>query len=141
MYQVIWDFWPYKLNPRYKCFEKRSTNWIFKVWTCKSGFASLPAWICKDLGFANLDFQGFILCYRTKDLWKRPNLWKFRSQIESMIRIFKDRTCKSVKSDLTITKWNKPFWSQDSWPRYKMNPWIRKTNPQVHNSLIWFPQP
>ena len=26
--RVIWDFWPYELNPRYKSFEKRYTNQI-----------------------------------------------------------------------------------------------------------------
>jgi hypothetical protein len=28
MNRVIWDFWPYKSNPRYKSFEKRSVNQI-----------------------------------------------------------------------------------------------------------------
>ncbi len=64
----------------------KSALLIFKVRTCKSGFASPQIWICKNSEFANPYFKGFILCYRTKDLWRfvrirwicenRPNLWK-----------------------------------------------------------------
>ncbi len=48
-------------------FLNESTNQIFRIWIRKSGFANPPAWICKDSRFANLDFLGFVLCYRTKD--------------------------------------------------------------------------
>ncbi len=107
----------------------------------KFGLANLDSRVCQP-GFVRirdlqiLIFKDSFCAIELRICEKRPNLWKFRSQIESMIRIFKDQTCKSVKSDLSITKWNKPFWSQDSWPWYKMNPWIRK---QIHRYTIpWY---
>ena len=39
-----------------KNFWNKSTNWIFKVWTNKSGFKSPQIWIGKDLGVANPEF-------------------------------------------------------------------------------------
>ncbi len=106
MNQVIWDFWPYKLNPQYKSFEKSSTNWIhdtklskkvlriesaikiFKVWIHESGFASPPAWIRKDLFCAIVlrilqDWWGFIGFVKTGQIfWK--SVYKSNPRIESL---------------------------------------------------------
>ncbi len=46
-----------------------------------------------------------------------------------------------MKLDLSIMKQNKSFWSQDSWSRYKTNPWIRDTNPCFYEYLIRFLHP
>ncbi len=63
---VIWNFWSYETNPQNKSLENRPTKQIhntnllkkalqikyaiqiFRVWIQESGFASPPAWICKD---------------------------------------------------------------------------------------------
>ncbi len=52
--QAIWDFY---------FFQHESKNRTFKDRTCKSGLTSLQIRICKDSGFGNPDFKGFILCY------------------------------------------------------------------------------
>jgi hypothetical protein len=91
--QIFWDFWPYKSNPRYESFKNRSTKRIhntnlsktglrnesairiLKVWICKSGFASPPAWIRKD------SFHAIVLRIRedSLDSWKQAESFKNRS--------------------------------------------------------------
>jgi hypothetical protein len=78
--RVIWNFWSYKTNPWNESLEIRPTKlihetnlWktglqnesgirIFKVRIRESGFANLPAWICKD------SFRATVLRIR-QDLW------------------------------------------------------------------------
>jgi hypothetical protein len=158
--QIFWDFWPYKSNPQYESFKNRSTKrihdtnlsktglWnesairILKVGIRKSGFASPPAWIRMD------SFHAIVLriCEDLLDSWKQAESFKNRSTkrihntnpqgLDSQIRIR-----KSASLDSSITIQNKSFWSQDSYPRYETNPWIRETNPCFYESLIRFPHP
>jgi hypothetical protein len=118
MNQVIWDFWPYKSNPRYKSFEKSSTNWIhdtkllkkvlriesaikiFKVWIHESGFASPPARIRKDLFCATVlricqDWWGFIGFVKTGRIFLKISL-----RIKSTNWIFNDGTQESRFANL-----------------------------------------
>ena len=125
--RIFWDFWSYEMNPRNESLENRPTKrihntnlWktglrnectiqIFKVWIRESGFASLPAWICKDLFCAIvLNLSGFVrICWIREN---RSNLWKFRSLIESTIWIFKNRTHESGFAKLW--SWIRQSWNQ-----------------------------
>ena len=109
--QIFWKKF-YESNPRYE--------------SLRFGFASLPAWIHKD------SFHAIVLMIREDllDSWKQVE----SLEVQVMIRIFKNQTCESMKSDLSITIRNEPFWSQDSWRRYK-------TDPCFYESLIRFLHP
>ncbi len=75
--------------------QNKSTIWIFKVWICKSGFASPPAWIHKDL------FRAIVLRIR-KDSWGFVGFMKTG-------QIFGKSVCKT-------NPWNKSFENiKDSW--------------------------
>ena len=80
------------------------------------------------------------------DLWKQVK--SFENQ--STKRIHETNLLKTLRirdpryktnPDLFCKARIEPFWSQDSWPRYKTNPWIRETNPWFYKSLIRFPHP
>jgi hypothetical protein len=45
------------MNLLKKALEIESAIQIFKVWNPESEFTSPPAWIHKDSGFANLEFE------------------------------------------------------------------------------------
>ncbi len=103
-----------------KALRIESTIQIFKVRIRESGFTSPPAWICKG------SFRAIVLRI-SEDSWEQVESLEVQvtnqihnlnlEELDSQIRI-----SKSVKSDLSITKHNKSFWSQDSWLRYETNP-------------------
>ena len=112
--RIFWDFWSYESNPRNGYLKKISTNpnhdtgslklslrnestkRIFKVRIRESGFASPPAWICKDL------FRAIVLRI-CKDSWGFVGLMKTG-------RIF-------GKSVYKTNPRNKSFANiKDSWP-------------------------
>jgi hypothetical protein len=154
MYQIFWDFWPYESNPQYKSFENRSINWIHEtnlfntvgqnkskkqiLWK-QYEFANPKPRICMGLGLFKVhlctkDLSGFVRIRWIRE--NRSNLCNSGHKWNPRIQIFKVQTCKSMNLDLSITIWIKPYWSQDSWPWYKTNPWIWKTNPCFTNLLI-----
>ena len=133
----------YKSNPRYKSLRFRLPKLDLQV--CKSGFVKIwDLWICifKD------SFHAIVLrlCEDLSNSWKQAESWKIGwicdSQFET--NIFK---CGFVINDiiwiqdLFCKAGIEPFWSQDLWPPYNMNPWIHEMNLCFYESLILFPQP
>ncbi len=109
------------------------------------GFANPPAWIRKD------SFRAIVLRIR-QDSWGFVGFVKtgriFGSSGHETNPRFESLRIGLTNPDLRIcevrirdTIQNKSFWSQDSWLRYEMNPWIRETNPRFYESLIRIPHP
>ncbi len=84
MNRVIWNFWSYKTNPRNESLENRPTIRIF--------------W--KKLYESNFRYKSLRFGFANPDLRVRQPLGKFRSQIESTIWIFKNRTRESGFANL-----------------------------------------
>ncbi len=126
----------HETNPQNESLKKdlrnESTKRIF--WN-QYGFANPKPRIHKD------SFPAIVLRIR-KDSWGFVGFVKTGQIFEKSVYETNPRneSFENIK-DLWSTIWNKSFWSQDSWSRYKTNPWIRKTNPGFYESLIRFPHP
>jgi hypothetical protein len=95
--RVILDYSFPRTNPRNNSFEHRNTNQIQKknLLNIVGQNESMKRIFWKQYGFGNPKLrirtdsdliEVWCLCYAVKireGSWKRPNIWKFRSQIES----------------------------------------------------------
>jgi hypothetical protein len=125
-----------------KCLRNESTKRIHETNARNQyGFANPKPRIRKDSGLFKV-----CLCKDSLDSWKQVESFENKSAK----RIHKTNLLKTLRfrdpryetnPDLFCKARIKSFWSQDSWLRYKTNPWIRETNPRFYESLIRFPHP
>ncbi len=123
----------------------KSAILILKVWTRESGFASLNL---KDLDLQICIFKDSFCAIVLRICWIRENKRIFENWLDLWLTIQNKSFKVRIRDPLTIWIQDlfhkariQPFWSQDLWPRYNTNPWIRKTNPCFYKSLIQFLHP
>ena len=116
MNRVIWDFCFHETNPRYKSLRFGFANPDSQICNFR---------ICKDsdsrISIFKESFRAIVLRIR-KDLWKQ-------------VKSFENQSTKQIHETNLLKTWR----IRD--PRYKTNPWIRKTNPRFYKSLIRIPHP